>query len=213
MKALIIYSGGMDSTVLLHKYKDNIDLAISFYYGSKHNEREYKSAQSNTKVLNIEHEKINLGFLNDHLKSDLLNSGGDVPDGHYEEPSMKRTVVPFRNAIMLSIAVGIAESRGLDTILLGSHAGDHAIYPDCRPDFTNAFSLAAQAGTYGKIQVIAPFQNITKREIGIIGHKIGIDFDKTYTCYNGGDRHCGKCGACTERKEALEGFDPTIYES
>lgn len=208
---LIIYSGGMDSTVLLHEWKDRIALAITFNYGSKHNAEEYARAELNCRELKIKHYKINLGNIFKHFKSDLLLSGGDIPEGHYEDESMKRTVVPFRNGIMLSIATGIAESYGLKGVLIANHSGDHAIYPDCRKSFALSMSTAMMNGTESKIELYGPYTNITKREIALIGNRLGIKFELTYSCYKGGTIHCGVCGTCTERKEALTGFDLTTY--
>ena len=125
---------------------------------------------------------------------------------------MKSTVVPFRNGIMLAVAAGLAESYELDAVYLANHSGDHAIYPDCRPEFIDAFAEAVKAGTYKGVQVISPYCNITKRDIALRGKAIGLDYSLTYSCYKGGEKHCGKCGTCVERKEALEGFDPTEYE-
>lgn len=212
MKALLIYSGGLDSTTLLYEYKDSIALAVSFYYGSKHNGREIACAVENCQMLGIRHMVIPLDFMGQYFKSSLLQSGGDIPEGSYADENMKSTVVPFRNGIMLAIAAGLAESYGLDTIMMANHGGDHAIYPDCRPEFVDAFSKAVEAGTYLGIKLVSPYCNITKREIALRGKELGIDYSKTYSCYKGGDKHCGKCGTCVERKEALEGFDPTEYE-
>ena len=211
MKALLIYSGGLDSTTLLYEYKDSIALAVTFDYGSKHNAREIAFAVENCKRLSIRHLVIPLGFIGQYFKSDLLLSGGDIPEGSYADENMKSTVVPFRNGIMLAVAAGLAESYVLDAIMLANHSGDHAIYPDCRPEFIDAFSAAVKAGTYNGVQVISPYCNITKRDIALRGKAIGVDYSKTYSCYKGGEKHCGKCGTCVERKEALEGFDPTEY--
>ena len=211
MKALIIYSGGMDSSVLLHRYKKEIALAITFDYGSKHNQREIKAAKRNCEKLNIEHKIIELPFVNQYFKSSLLRSGGKIPKGSYEQETMKSTVVPFRNGVMLSIAVGIAESNNLDTILIANHFGDHDIYPDCRKEFIDAFSLTAKTGTYGQIKIHSPFCEINKREIALIGKEIKINFADTYSCYNGKKIHCGECSTCLERKDALKGFDNTKY--
>ena len=212
MKALLIYSGGLDSTTLLYEYKDSIALAVSFYYGSKHNGREIACAVENCQRLGIKHMVIPLDFMGQYFKSSLLQGGGDIPEGSYADDNMKSTVVPFRNGIMLSIAAGLAESYGLDTVMMANHSGDHAIYPDCRPEFVDAFAKAVEAGTYEGIQLVSPYCNITKRDIALRGKELGIDFSLTYSCYKGGEKHCGKCGTCTERKEALEGFDPTEYE-
>ena len=212
MKALLIYSGGLDSTTLLYEYKDSIALAVSFYYGSKHNGREIACAVENCQRLGIKHMVIPLDFMGQYFKSSLLQGGGDIPEGSYADDNMKSTVVPFRNGIMLSIAAGLAESYGLDTVMMANHSGDHAIYPDCRPEFVDAFAKAVEAGTYEGIQLVSPYCNITKRDIALRGQALGIDYSLTYSCYKGGEKHCGKCGTCTERKEALEGFDPTEYE-
>ena len=212
MKAIIIYSGGLDSTTLLHEYRDSIALALTFDYGSKHNAREIEFARLNCERLGIPHCVISLDFIRDHFKSDLLLSGGEIPEGHYAEDNMKSTVVPFRNGIMLSIAIGLAESNDLDTVLIANHAGDHTIYPDCRPEFIEAMDAAASSGTFNGVRIVSPYCNITKRDIALRGRDLGVDFSLTYSCYKGGDKHCGKCGTCVERKEALEGFDPTEYE-
>ena len=212
MKGLLIYSGGLDSTTLLYEYKYSIELAVTFDYGSKHNAREIACAVENCKKLGIKHLVIPLGFIGQYFKSDLLLSGGAIPEGSYADENMKSTVVPFRNGIMLAVAAGLAESYELDTVLLANHSGDHAIYPDCRPEFIDAFAAAVKAGTYEGIQVVSPYCNITKRDIALRGKAIGLDYSLTYSCYKGGEKHCGKCGTCVERKEALEGFDPTTYE-
>ena len=212
MKGLLIYSGGLDSTTLLYEYKDSIDLAVTFDYGSKHNAREIACAVENCKRLAIKHLVIPLGFIGQYFKSDLLQSGGEIPEGSYADENMKSTVVPFRNGIMLAVAAGLAESYGLDAVLLANHSGDHAIYPDCRPEFIDAFAAAVKAGTYEGIKVVSPYCNITKRDIALRGKALGLDYSLTYSCYKGGEKHCGKCGTCVERKEALAGFDPTVYE-
>lgn len=212
MKAVLVYSGGLDSTTLLYEYRDSIALAVSFDYGSKHNAREIAYAAENCKRLGIKHLVIPLGFIGQYFKSDLLLSGGEIPEGSYADDNMHSTVVPFRNGIMLAVAAGLAESYGLDTVMLANHSGDHAIYPDCRPEFVEAMDAAVQAGTYEGIRVVSPYCDITKRDIALRGKALGIDYSLTYSCYKGGEKHCGKCGTCVERKEALEGFDPTEYE-
>lgn len=209
---IILYSGGMDSSVALYQYADRVRLAVSFNYGSKHNVREIEYAANNCKVLGIEHRVVELDLNKMGFVSDLLQSGGEIPDGHYEDESMKKTVVPFRNGIMLSIAAGIAESLDCNKLLISNHAGDHAIYPDCRPDFIQSMNDAIRFGTYNDVEIMAPYTNLTKREIALMGNEIGVPFEKTYSCYNGLEMHCGTCGTCTERKEALEGFDTTEYQ-
>jgi 7-cyano-7-deazaguanine synthase len=208
---VILYSGGMDSSVAIYKYAERISLAVTFNYGSKHNLREIEYAARNCKKLGIEHHVIEIDLNKMGFVSDLLKSGGAIPDGHYEDQNMIKTVVPFRNGIMLSIAAGIAESIGCDRLMISNHAGDHAIYPDCREEFIETMSKAISLGTYNHCQILAPFTNLSKREIALIGKEIGVPFEDTYSCYNGQEIHCGTCGTCTERKEGLAGFDPTVY--
>ena len=151
-----------------------------------------------------------------YFKSSLLDGAEAIPEGHYADENMKSTVVPFRNGIMLSIAVGIAESNELKYVMMANHGGDHTIYPDCRPEFVKAFDEAAKAGTYVNVGLLSPFTNWTKADIARRGKELGIDYSETWSCYKGGDKHCGKCGTCVERKEALAEAgieDPTIYEA
>lgn len=199
--SIILLSGGMDSTTLLYEYKDRIKLSIFINYGSKHNHKELEYSIYHSKMLNIEHMIINidLSFLN----SSLLNKDIEVPEGHYEDIIMKSTVVPFRNGIMLSYACAICEDHGLKYVMLSNHSGDHAIYPDCRPSFIENMSKAMYDGTYNNINILAPYTNISKRDIAIIGKKLGVDYSKTWSCYKGGDVECGLCGCCVEKKEAL----------
>ena len=202
-ESVIVLSGGMDSTTLLHERKEQIALAVTFDYGSKHNEREIECARKNCEMLGIEHIVIPLEFMGKYFKSSLLIGGEEIPEGHYADDNMKSTVVPFRNGIMLSIAAGLAESRGLKKVMLANHGGDHAIYPDCRPGFVRAMSEAISEGTYDGVVIDAPYTDITKSDIARIGKRIGVDYSLTYSCYKGGERHCGKCGTCVERMEAL----------
>ncbi|NDV46317.1 7-cyano-7-deazaguanine synthase QueC [Paludibacter sp. 221] len=211
--SIILYSGGLDSTVALYKYAKQIQLALSFNYGSKHNAIEIKKAASNCQSLGIEHRIIELDLNKMGFVSDLLTSGGEIPEGHYEEDNMKKTVVPFRNGIMLSIAAGIAESMDCKKIIISNHAGDHAIYPDCREEFILNMNNAIKSGTYNQAEIFAPFTNLTKREIALIGKELNVPFERTYSCYKGQETHCGTCGTCTERKEALNGFDNTVYQT
>lgn len=214
-KSLIILSGGMDSVTLLYDKKDEIAVAVTFDYGSNHNKREEEFAKYHCEKLGIEHIIIPLTFIHDYFKSSLLEGASVIPDGHYEDETMKSTVVPFRNGIMLSVACGLAESRELEKVLIANHFGDHAIYPDCRKGFIDAISEAMRNGTYKGITIDAPYTTITKTDIAKIGKSLGIDYSKTYSCYKGGEKHCGKCGTCVERKEALRDAgieDPTEYE-
>ena len=211
----IIVSGGMDSITLLYDHKDDIALGISFDYGSNHNAREIPFAKMHCERLGIKHITINLDFMHQYFKSSLLDGAEAIPEGHYADDNMKSTVVPFRNGIMLAIAIGIAESNNLDQVFIANHGGDHTIYPDCRPEFINAIDAAATAGTYNNVKVIAPYTKITKSDIARIGKRLGIDYAETWSCYKGGEVHCGKCGTCVERKEALAEAgieDKTIYE-
>lgn len=201
--SVIIVSGGMDSITLLHEYADRIALAVTFDYGSKHNANEIPFAKLHCERLGIKHIVIPLGFMAEYFKSSLLLGGEDIPEGHYADENMKSTVVPFRNGIMLAIACGLAESNGLTKVMLANHFGDHAIYPDCREDFVKAMSLAMQNGTYEHIEILAPYTTITKTDIARHGKDLGIGYTETWSCYKGGEKHCGKCGTCTERKEAL----------
>lgn len=211
----IIVSGGMDSITLLYDHKDEIALGISFDYGSNHNAREIPFAKMHCERLGIKHITINLDFMHQYFKSSLLDGAEAIPEGHYADDNMKSTVVPFRNGIMLAIAIGIAESNNLDQVFIANHGGDHTIYPDCRPEFINAIDAAATTGTYNNVKVIAPYTKITKSDIARIGKRLGIDYAETWSCYKGGEVHCGKCGTCVERKEALAEAgveDKTIYE-
>ena len=205
----------MDSVTLLYDFKDRIALGISFDYGSNHNAKEIPFARWHCEQLGIEHITIDLAFMPQYFKSSLLEGADAIPEGHYADENMKSTVVPFRNGIMLSIAAGIAESRGLKYVMMANHGGDHTIYPDCRPEFVEAMSEATKAGTFPGIEILAPYTNITKVDIARKGKELGIDYSKTWSCYKGENVHCGKCGTCVERKEALRDAgieDTTIYE-
>lgn len=211
--SVIIYSGGLDSTTLLYEQRERIALALTFDYGSNHAAREIACARHHCALLGVEHVVIDLAFMKQHFTSSLLSGGADIPSGSYDDANMHSTVVPFRNGIMLAVAAGLAESYELDAVMLANHSGDHAIYPDCRPAFIDAFAAAVEAGTYNGVKVISPYCNITKRDIALRGKALGLDYSLTYSCYKGGEKHCGKCGTCVERKEALFGFDPTDYEA
>lgn len=213
-KAVLILSGGMDSTTMLYEYKDSIAVAINFNYGSNHNHREAECARIHCKDLGIELVEIDLAFIHQYFKSSLLSGADAIPDADYAEENLKSTVVPFRNGIMLSIAAGIAESRGLKTVMMANHSGDHAIYPDCTSRFVNAMDAAIQAGTYAPVKLTAPYTGLTKADIAKRGKKLGIDYSLTYSCYRGGTNHCGTCATCRERRQSLleAGIDDTtIY--
>ena len=201
--SVIIVSGGMDSITLLYDYVDRIALAVSFDYGSNHNAREISFARLHCERLGIEHLVIPLSSMQQYFHSSLLDGADALPEGHYEDANMRSTVVPFRNGIMLSVAVGLAESRGLHHVMMANHGGDHAIYPDCRAEFVSAFDQAARAGTYIGVSLLAPYTHLTKADIARRGQQLGIDYAETWSCYKGGDKHCGRCGTCVERREAL----------
>lgn len=218
MKVVVLCSGGMDSVAALYcaAREHAVAAVLSFDYGSKHNHREIPFAAEHAAKLGLRHEVIALDFVNRLFASDLLKSGGEVPEGHYEAANMKHTVVPFRNAIMLSIACGFAESVDAEGLVIAAHTGDHAIYPDCREEFMQAMADAMRLGTYAGIQLLRPFIAMTKGEIAREGARLGVDFARTWSCYKGGTIHCGKCGTCVERREAfaIAGLpDPTVYES
>ena len=211
---VIILSGGMDSVTLLYDQQERIALAVSFDYGSKHNDREIPFAHLHCERIGIPHIVIPLDFMTKYFKSSLLEGGEEIPEGHYADENMKSTVVPFRNGIMLSIAVGIAESNDLRFVMMANHAGDHTIYPDCTPQFVDAFDEAARAGTFVKVGLLSPFTNWTKADIARRGKELGINYAETWSCYKGEEKHCGKCGTCVERREALSEADiedPTEY--
>jgi 7-cyano-7-deazaguanine synthase len=207
----------MDSTVALYETRRRHEVlaGLSCDYGSKHNHREIPLAALHCKRLKISHQTIRLDFISELFASDLLRSGGDIPDGHYEEENMRQTVVPFRNGIMLAAAAGLAESVGAEAVVIGAHRGDHAIYPDCREDFMAAMGDAIAKGTYAGIRILRPFIAADKADIVRRGIVLGVDFSQTWSCYKGGERHCGACGTCVERREAFivaDVPDPTDYE-
>jgi 7-cyano-7-deazaguanine synthase len=215
---VVLLSGGMDSVTALYDAfaAHQVAGALSFDYGSKHNQREIPFAAAHCAKLGVPHRVITLGFVGELFKSALLASGGPIPDGHYAEPTMQQTVVPFRNGIMLAVAGGYAESIEARALVIAAHAGDHAIYPDCREAFMQAMGDALRLGTYCELELLRPFIRLTKAQIAIRGHELGVDFSQTWSCYKGGEIHCGTCGTCVERREAFLDArlpDPTVYAS
>ena len=213
--SLIALSGGVDSTTLLYEYREEIACAVGFDYGSKHNARELAAAEAICRELEIPYLIIPLAFIEEYFRSDLLLSGGEMQLGDYSEENISSTVVPFRNGIMLSILAGLAESRDLQQVLIANHFGDHAIYPDCRESFVKPMGEAITAGTSNGVKLVAPYTALTKAEIVARGTRLGVPYGKTYSCYQGGERHCGRCGTCRERHDAFvaNGLeDPTLYE-
>jgi 7-cyano-7-deazaguanine synthase len=218
MKVVVLCSGGMDSVTALFwaQRQHDVVASLSFDYGSKHNHRELPFAAEHAARLGIRHEIVKLDFMNRLFASDLLVSGGEIPDGHYEHETMKQTVVPFRNAIMLSIATGFAESVGAEGLIIAAHGGDHAIYPDCREEFMRAMGETMKFGTYAGIALLRPFIAMDKGQIVSEGTALGVDYARTWSCYKGGALHCGTCGTCVERREAFQQAgvkDPTVYAS
>ena len=213
--ALMVLSGGMDSVTMLYEYASEIDLAVNFSYGSNHNARELEWARYHCAKLGIELVEIDLSFIGSNFHSSLLEGPDAIPEGDYDFDNMKSTVVPFRNGIMLAAAAGLAESRGLEVLMIANHAGDHALYPDCRDSFVKAMSEAIKAGTYEGITVKAPYTLLSKTDIALRGKRLGIDYSTTYSCYRGLEKHCGRCGTCRERRQALADagiVDTTEYE-
>ncbi len=218
MIVIVLLSGGIDSVTALYDAhgRHHVAACLSFDYGSRHNDRELPFAALHCRRLGIEHRTIDLAFINAHFKSALLKSGDELPKSAYDTESMRATVVPFRNAIMLSIATGVAASLAARAVVIGAHSGDHAIYPDCRPEFMQAMADAMQAGTYEKIDLLRPFIDLSKGSIVRLASELGVDFRETWSCYQGGDLHCGECGTCRERIAAFREArleDPTEYES
>ena len=213
---ILVLSGGLDSTTMLYEYRERIALAVSFDYGSNHNAKEIACAALHCKRLGIKHLIIPLEFMAKYFNSALLSGAEAVPDADYAEDNMHATVVPFRNGIMLAIAAGLAENEGLSQIMMANHAGDHAIYPDCRPEFVAAMDAAVTAGTYNGVRLVTPYTGLSKADIARHGAKLGIDYSETWSCYRGGAHHCGTCATCRERIEALREAgieDRTVYEA
>ncbi|MGB0937988.1 MAG: 7-cyano-7-deazaguanine synthase QueC [Colwellia sp.] len=216
-KVVVIYSGGMDSfTVLNRALKDGKTVyALSFDYGQRH-VKELLCAAKVCKDLNIPHKVIDISAINQLLAGSSLTDDIAIPEGEYEVANMKSTVVPNRNMILLSLAVGYAVSVGASQVYYGAHAGDHNIYPDCRPEFVQKMNDVCQIANYESIEIFSPYLNVSKTAILTDGISMGLDYSDTWTCYNGRDKACGKCGACQERLQAFSEngqTDPIVYES
>ncbi len=218
MKTIAVCSGGLDSVVLSHKIASEHELLalLSFDYGQRHS-KELDYAARAAARLGVPHETIDIRTIGAHLTGSALTDNVDVPDGHYAEETMKITIVPNRNAIMLAIAFGVAASRGADAVATAVHGGDHFIYPDCRPEFIKSFEAMQKQALdgYADVSLYTPFVNSPKSEIVAAGAAIDVPFAETWSCYKGGELHCGACGTCVERREAfhLAGVeDPTQYE-
>ncbi len=216
-KVVVIFSGGMDSfTVLNRALKDGKEVyALSFDYGQRH-VKELVCAENICKDLKVNHKIIDISAINQLLAGSSLTDDIDIPEGHYEAENMKSTVVPNRNMILLSLAVGYAVSVGASQVYYGAHSGDHAIYPDCRPEFVMKMNDVCQIANYEAVEIFSPYLHNTKSDILTDGLSMGLDYSQTWTCYNGRKLACGKCGACQERLEAFadnKAIDPLTYES
>jgi len=215
-KAVVVLSGGMDSTTLLYDVLKQVFevSAVSFDYNQKH-KKELQMAKETCNSLNIPHKIISLSVLNDIAPSALTRDDWDIPEGHYAGENMKETVVPNRNMVMLSLATSYAIGIKAKYLFYGVHSGDHAIYPDCRPDFYNYMQAAIMRADWNEVLLRAPYVNIDKGDIVIKGKELNVDYSKTWTCYKGKGKACGKCGSCVERLEAFEKAnikDPIEYE-
>ena len=214
---VLLLSGGLDSSVLLADLLRRGDrvTALGCDYGSRHNRRELACARRLCAGLGVHFQLLRLGFIGDCFRSNLLRGGGELPRGVYDKATMRQTVVPFRNGILLAAAAGFAESAGARAVAIAAHAGDHAIYPDCREAFMRSMAGAVRLGTYARIRLLRPYVNRSKAWIVARGARLGVDFAQTWSCYAGGRRHCGACGTCRERREAFRRAgvpDPTRYE-
>jgi 7-cyano-7-deazaguanine synthase len=220
--AVVIISGGLDSTTLVYhlRAQGSHVRMLSFDYGQLHR-RELDCARRIAQDLQLSHRVVDLRPVAALLSgSALTDPGVAVPDGHYTDESMRATVVPNRNALMLDVAVAVAVTAGCEAVAFGAHGGDHAIYPDCRPEFVEAFTASARLANDGFLaagfRVLAPFLRLSKADIVRLGAGYGVPFERTWSCYKGGARHCGTCGTCTERREAFQLAqvpDPTSYEA
>ena len=215
-KVIALVSGGMDSVTALYEAARTSQVVgtLSFDYGSKHNHKEIPFAAWHAQKLKVPHRVIELDFVGRLFKSSLLKDADAIPDGHYEDATMRQTVVPFRNGIMLSVAAGYAESNGAEGLVIAAHSGDHAIYPDCREEFMRSMAEAIRLGTYAGIDILRPFIHLTKADIVRRAQELGVDLAQTWSCYKGQELHCGTCGTCVERREAFivaDVPDPTHY--
>lgn len=215
-KVVVIYSGGMDSFTVLNKaiQQGHQVSALSFNYGQRH-VKELDVAAKVCAELGVPHKVVDITAINTLLAGSSLTDDIEIPEGHYQEQSMQSTVVPNRNMILLSLAIGYAVSEQASAVYYGAHSGDHAIYPDCRPEFVRQMNVVSQLANYEPVEVVAPYLEDDKNQILADGIRMGLDYEKTWTCYNGRDEACGKCGACIERLEAFAANglnDPLPYE-
>lgn len=217
MRYVLLFSGGLDSTTALYwlKSQGHEVRALGVDYGQRHR-KELESARFIAKRADVEYRVVNLSAIRPLISESSQTGSLDVPEGHYTEESMKLTVVPNRNMIMLSLAIGWAVNLKFDGVAYAAHIGDHVIYPDCRQEFVDAMAKAAQLCDWHSVQVLSPFQNFTKGQIVQLAHDLKVPLEHTWSCYKGEDLHCGRCGTCVERREAFEMAkiqDPTLYLS
>ena len=216
-KVVVIFSGGMDSyTVLNHAIQQGLEVyALSFNYGQRHL-KELEYAKQACIELGVHHKVVDISAINQLIGGSSLTSDIEVAEGHYQEQSMKTTVVPNRNMILLSMAIGYAVSLNATQVYYGAHSGDHDIYPDCRPEFVEKMNDVSAIANYEAVEIVTPYLNVSKIDILTAGLNMQLDYGKTWTCYNGRAKACGKCGACQERLEAFaknNATDPLDYEN
>lgn len=216
-KAVVVYSGGMDSfTVLNTAIQNGLEVyALSFNYGQKHS-KELEVAAQVCRELGVSHKVVDITAINSLMANSSLTGDAEIPEGHYESDSMKSTVVPNRNMVLLSMAIAYAVSLEASKVYYGAHSGDHHIYPDCRPEFVEAMNAVSKIANYQSVEIVTPYLHSSKGDILKAGLAMNLDYAKTWTCYNGRDKSCGKCGACNERLEAFaeqSKTDPLDYEA
>ncbi len=217
MKLVLVYSGGLDSTVLLHHLlaEGHEIHCLGIDYGQRHR-RELVSGQAICERLGVEYRVVDLTAIRPLLKGSSLTDSVSLPEGAYNIENMKSTVVPNRNMILLSLAIAWAASLRADAVAYAAHAGDHPLYPDCRPEFAQAMDRAAALCDWNPVRLLRPFIDMGKRDIVRRGAELGVPFELTWSCYQGGQRHCGRCGTCRERRDAFARAgisDPTEYQS
>lgn len=214
-KIIVVYSGGLDSFTLLNEaIRSGKDIsALSFDYGQKHR-KELHFVEKFCTQESIDSKIVDISSIKELFQGSSLTDDIDIPKGHYEDDSMKSTVVPNRNMILISLALGYAVTKGAEEVWFGAHAGDHAIYPDCRPEFVEKMDSVARIANYSPIAIKAPYITMSKTEILAIGLNMQLDYGLTWTCYEGKDLACGSCGACHERLESFAAnnvIDPIKY--
>jgi 7-cyano-7-deazaguanine synthase len=215
-KVVVVYSGGMDSfTVLNTAIQNGLDVyALSFDYGQKH-KKELEVAAQVCRTLGVSHKVVDITAINSLMANSSLTGDTEIPEGHYEDDSMKSTVVPNRNMVLLSMAIAYAVSLEAGKVYYGAHSGDHHIYPDCRPEFVDAMNAVSKIANYQSVEIVTPFLYSSKGDILKAGLSMNLDYANTWTCYNGREKSCGKCGACCERLDAFREqgkADPLDYE-